>query len=82
MNLLHLIVLVSMNLDQMHCLSDQSLVLFMMKLSEEEKIPDSPTVINAFQLIGMSSFLDLSGLFETEVTNDTFLVLCFKIVLF
>uniref|UniRef100_A0A1J3GUW7 non-specific serine/threonine protein kinase n=1 Tax=Noccaea caerulescens TaxID=107243 RepID=A0A1J3GUW7_NOCCA len=39
-------------------------------LSEEEKIPDSPTVINAFQLIGMSSFLDLSGLFETEKVSE------------
>jgi 5'-AMP-activated protein kinase catalytic alpha subunit len=39
-----------------------------MKEYEEEKSPDSPTIINAFQLIGMSSFLDLSGFFETEVT--------------
>jgi len=38
--------------------------------SEEEKISDSPTVINAFQLIGMSSFLDLSGLFETEKVSE------------
>ncbi|CAN7054349.1 unnamed protein product, partial [Brassica oleracea var. botrytis] len=36
-------------------------------VSEEEKSHDSSTVINAFQLIGMSPFLDLSGLFETEV---------------
>lgn len=28
--------------------------------SEEGKGSDSPTIINAFQLIGMSSFLDLS----------------------
>jgi len=26
--------------------------------------------INAFQLIGMSSFLDLSGFFETEVSCE------------
>ncbi|KAF2619974.1 hypothetical protein F2Q68_00038749, partial [Brassica cretica] len=36
-------------------------------VSEEEKSHDSSTVINAFQLIGMSPFLDLSGLFETEL---------------
>ncbi|GKV10448.1 hypothetical protein SLEP1_g21809 [Rubroshorea leprosula] len=30
------------------------------------KSPDSPTLINAFQLIGMSSSLDLSGFFENE----------------
>ena len=35
---------------------------------EETKNPGSPTLINAFQLIGMSSCLDLSGFFEKEVT--------------
>ncbi|KAF5738800.1 hypothetical protein HS088_TW13G01701 [Tripterygium wilfordii] len=35
--------------------------------AEMEKSPDSPTLINAFQLIGMSSCLDLSGFFEKEV---------------
>ncbi|KAG5391541.1 hypothetical protein IGI04_021504 [Brassica rapa subsp. trilocularis] len=43
---------------------------FQEDVSEEEKSPDSPTVINAFELIGMSSFLDLSGLFETEKVLD------------
>ncbi|XP_019059426.1 PREDICTED: CBL-interacting serine/threonine-protein kinase 1 isoform X2 [Tarenaya hassleriana] len=37
---------------------------------EEGKGPDSPTVINAFQLIGMSSFLDLSGFFEKEDVSE------------
>ncbi|KAJ4896547.1 CBL-interacting serine/threonine-protein kinase 17 [Raphanus sativus] len=37
---------------------------------EEEKTSDSPTVINAFQLIAMSLFLDLSGLFETENVSE------------
>ncbi|KFK36106.1 hypothetical protein AALP_AA4G078300 [Arabis alpina] len=37
---------------------------------EEEKRSDSPTVINAFQLIGMSSFLDLSGFFEKEKVSE------------
>ncbi|KAE8655523.1 CBL-interacting protein kinase 21 [Hibiscus syriacus] len=32
--------------------------------------PESPTLINAFQLIGMSSFLDLSGLFEEEDVSE------------
>lgn len=42
-------------------------LVLMVKVSEEEKSHDLPIVINAFELIGMSSFLDLSGLFETEV---------------
>ncbi|KAG7594449.1 NAF/FISL domain [Arabidopsis thaliana x Arabidopsis arenosa] len=37
---------------------------------EEEKSPDSPTIINAFKLIGMSSFLDLSGFFEKEKVSE------------
>ena len=54
-------------------------LVLMVKVSEEEKSPDFPTVINAFELIGMSSFLDLSGLFETEVTVQSCPhVLCFK----
>ncbi|KAE8689526.1 CBL-interacting serine/threonine-protein kinase 1 [Hibiscus syriacus] len=32
--------------------------------------PESPTLINAFQLIGMSSFLDLSGFFEEEDVSE------------
>ncbi|KAL0853792.1 hypothetical protein Bca101_058944 [Brassica carinata] len=39
-------------------------------VSDEEKSHDSTTVINAFQLIGMSPFLDLSGLFETETVSE------------
>ncbi|KAG2315822.1 hypothetical protein Bca4012_066669 [Brassica carinata] len=38
--------------------------------SEEGKGSDSPTIINAFQLIGMSSFLDLSGFFEQEDVSE------------
>ncbi|EOA40481.1 hypothetical protein CARUB_v10009206mg [Capsella rubella] len=38
--------------------------------SEEENSPDSPTIINAFQLIGMSPFLDLSGFFEKEKASE------------
>ncbi|GAB4859010.1 CBL-interacting serine/threonine-protein kinase 1 [Ancistrocladus abbreviatus] len=34
--------------------------------SDGERCPGSPTLINAFQLIGMSSYLDLSGFFEKE----------------
>ncbi|XP_033132760.1 CBL-interacting serine/threonine-protein kinase 17 isoform X5 [Brassica rapa] len=45
-------------------------LLFMIKVSEEEKSHDSPTIINAFQLIAMSPFLDLSGLFETETVSE------------
>uniref|UniRef100_A0A175YQL3 non-specific serine/threonine protein kinase n=1 Tax=Daucus carota subsp. sativus TaxID=79200 RepID=A0A175YQL3_DAUCS len=35
-----------------------------------EKDVDSPTLINAFQLIGMSSSLDLSGFFEKEDVSE------------
>lgn len=35
--------------------------------TDSEKDPESPTHINAFELIGMSSSLDLSGFFEKEV---------------
>ncbi|XP_038719034.1 CBL-interacting serine/threonine-protein kinase 1 [Tripterygium wilfordii] len=38
--------------------------------AEMEKSPDSPTLINAFQLIGMSSCLDLSGFFEKEDISE------------
>ncbi|KAH6795248.1 CBL-interacting protein kinase 1 [Perilla frutescens var. hirtella] len=38
--------------------------------SEAERDPDSPYLINAFQLIGMSSCLDLSGFFEQEVVSE------------
>ncbi|KAF5464873.1 hypothetical protein F2P56_014919 [Juglans regia] len=38
--------------------------------SEGEKSPGSPTLINAFQLIGMSSCLDLSGFFEKEDVSE------------
>ncbi|KAL1535279.1 Non-specific serine threonine protein kinase [Salvia divinorum] len=37
---------------------------------EAERGPDSPYLINAFQLIGMSSCLDLSGFFENEVVSE------------
>uniref|UniRef100_A0A6N2N9U0 non-specific serine/threonine protein kinase n=1 Tax=Salix viminalis TaxID=40686 RepID=A0A6N2N9U0_SALVM len=36
----------------------------------EDGSPKSPNLINAFQLIGMSSCLDLSGLFETEDVSE------------
>ncbi|CAA3030435.1 CBL-interacting serine threonine- kinase 1-like [Olea europaea subsp. europaea] len=37
---------------------------------DAEKDPESPSVINAFQLIGMSSCLDLSGFFEKEDVSE------------
>lgn len=43
-------------------------IILAIQPSEAEKNPaGSPTLINAFQLIGMSSCLDLSGFFEKEV---------------
>ena len=38
-----------------------------MKANDKDENGNMPTHINAFQLIGMSSFLDLSGFFEKEV---------------
>ncbi|KAK6930369.1 NAF domain [Dillenia turbinata] len=38
--------------------------------ADAEKNPDLPTMINAFQLIGMSSCLDLSGFFEKEDASE------------
>ncbi|KAI4369480.1 hypothetical protein MLD38_017917 [Melastoma candidum] len=38
--------------------------------SEGDRSPRSPTLINAFQLIGMSSCLDLSGFFEKEDVSE------------
>ncbi|PIA37923.1 hypothetical protein AQUCO_02900048v1 [Aquilegia coerulea] len=38
--------------------------------TDGEKQPDSPTLINAFELIGMSSCLDLSGFFEKEDVSE------------
>ncbi|KAG7991051.1 hypothetical protein I3843_02G056400 [Carya illinoinensis] len=38
--------------------------------SEVDKNPGSPTLMNAFQLIGMSSCLDLSGFFEKEDVSE------------
>ncbi|KNA19803.1 hypothetical protein SOVF_058140 [Spinacia oleracea] len=38
--------------------------------SDGEKRLGAPTLINAFQLIGMSSFLDLSGFFEKEDVSE------------
>ncbi|KAJ9181733.1 hypothetical protein P3X46_005797 [Hevea brasiliensis] len=37
---------------------------------EGERSPGSPALINAFQLIGMSSCLDLSGFFEKEDVSE------------
>lgn len=37
---------------------------------DKDKQPGSPTQINAFQLIGMSSCLDLSGFFEKEDASE------------
>ncbi|CAM8944069.1 unnamed protein product [Rhodiola kirilowii] len=37
---------------------------------QEENSPESPSLINAFQLIGMSSSLDLSGFFENEEVSE------------
>ncbi|KAK1318620.1 CBL-interacting protein kinase 1 [Acorus calamus] len=40
------------------------------KPTETNVFENSPTLINAFQLIGMSSYLDLSGFFEKEDVSE------------
>lgn len=56
----------------MFILSDTDETIFsMMQSPLGEKDTDLPTLINAFQLIGMSSSLDLSGFFEKEVKAAT-----------
>lgn len=40
------------------------------KATKADKKPDSPSLINAFELIGMSSYLDLSGFFEKEDVSE------------
>ncbi|KAL9255917.1 CBL-interacting serine/threonine-protein kinase 1-like protein [Drosera capensis] len=44
--------------------------LSIQEVSDGERSPGSPTLINAFQLISMSSFLDLSGFFEKEDASE------------
>lgn len=46
--------------------------IFILKLIDEAG-QEKPTHINAFQLIGMASSLDLSGFFEEEVRAVHFL---------
>ncbi|CAK9165369.1 unnamed protein product, partial [Ilex paraguariensis] len=48
------------------CIDEEVLSIREMPSEAAEKDPESPTLINAFQLIGMSSCLDLSGFFEKE----------------
>ncbi|XP_059632038.1 CBL-interacting serine/threonine-protein kinase 1-like [Cornus florida] len=45
-------------------------VLSIHEPSDTEKSPEPPSLINAFQLIGMSSCLDLSGFFEKEDVSE------------
>lgn len=53
--------------DNMHIDED---ALSIQEVSDGERSPRSPTLINAFQLISMSSFLDLSGFFEKENASE------------
>lgn len=49
-------------------------LIYQEQMSEVDKSPRSPSLINAFELIGMSSYLDLSGFFEKEVREKLFLI--------
>ncbi|TKY70693.1 CBL-interacting serine/threonine-protein kinase 17 [Spatholobus suberectus] len=48
-------------------IDDEAFSIHDESLEPDQGSPRSPTLINAFQLIGMSSSLDLSGFFEKEV---------------
>ncbi|KAK1316820.1 CBL-interacting protein kinase 1 [Acorus calamus] len=50
--------------------SIQEYLIFLVKPTETDGPENVATLINAFQLIGMSSCLDLSGFFEKEVIID------------
>ncbi|XP_012574548.1 CBL-interacting serine/threonine-protein kinase 1-like isoform X2 [Cicer arietinum] len=49
---------------------DEAFSIQEVPLETEQGSPGSPTLINAFQLIGMSSCLDLSGFFEKEDVSE------------
>lgn len=51
-------------------IDDEALSIQEVPLESEPTSPRSPTIINAFQLIGMSSCLDLSGFFEKEDVSE------------
>ncbi|KAK4770863.1 hypothetical protein SAY87_031395 [Trapa incisa] len=55
--------------DEALCIDEKALSLNELT-SEGDRSPGSPSLINAFELIGMSSYLDLSGFFEKEVISD------------
>lgn len=53
-----------------------------MQPANVENKPESPALINAFQLISMSSSLDLSGFFESEVSIRDIMVILYKFTSF
>ncbi|KAJ6313727.1 hypothetical protein OIU77_015081 [Salix suchowensis] len=54
----------------MESAEEQDACISIQDAPSEDGSPKSPNLINAFQLIGMSSCLDLSGLFETEDVSE------------
>ncbi|KAF9597326.1 hypothetical protein IFM89_017229 [Coptis chinensis] len=55
--------------DKAFSIQDMEPISFL-KPTDTEKQPGLPTLINAFELIGMSSCLDLSGFFEKEDVSE------------
>ncbi|XP_020220881.1 CBL-interacting serine/threonine-protein kinase 1 isoform X2 [Cajanus cajan] len=51
-------------------IDDEAFSIHDVSLEADQEGPRSPTLINAFQLIGMSSSLDLSGFFEQEDVSE------------
>ncbi|ESW10563.1 hypothetical protein PHAVU_009G220200 [Phaseolus vulgaris] len=49
---------------------DEAFSIHNASLESDQGSPTSPPLVNAFQLIGMSSSLDLSGLFEKEDVSE------------
>ncbi|KAJ7955330.1 Non-specific serine/threonine protein kinase [Quillaja saponaria] len=51
-------------------IDDKALSMHEVPSEDDQRSPQSPSLINAFQLIGMSSCLDLSGFFEKEDVSE------------
>ncbi|KAJ7980477.1 Non-specific serine/threonine protein kinase [Quillaja saponaria] len=51
-------------------IDDEAFSMHEVPSEDDQRSPQSPTLINAFQLIGMSSCLDLSGFFEKEDVSE------------
>ncbi|OIT28929.1 PREDICTED: CBL-interacting serine/threonine-protein kinase 1-like [Nicotiana attenuata] len=58
------------DLEDDHASTDNQVLSVQEALLDAQRDPESPCVLNAFELIGMSSCLDLSGFFEKEDVSE------------